>query len=165
MKNFKIKLVNNSLVLMFIALVLFTISCKNTNPGGENTFDLATAKQEIEAANKHLLSLLSKKDSVAIANEMYTADAKFMDLNRPSAVGTAQIQSLFNGFVTAGLMFELNTVEVLGDEKLLVEEGTYNISAGDKKIDTGKYIAVWKKIDGKWKMYRDCPSSDLAVAQ
>jgi ketosteroid isomerase-like protein len=87
-----------------------------------------------------------------------------MDLNRPSSVGTAQIQSLFNEFITAGLMFELNTVEVIGNEELLVEEGTYDIIAADKKVDTGKYIAIWKKIDGKWKMYRDCPSSNLAVA-
>ncbi|WP_395626482.1 YybH family protein [Daejeonella sp.] len=159
------KLVNNSFVAMLIVFGLFTISCKNTNPESDNTFDLATAKQEIEAANKNLLSMLSKKDSVGIANEMYTSDAKFMDLNRPSSVGTAQIQSLFNEFITAGLMFELNTVEVIGNEELLVEEGTYDIIAADKKVDTGKYIAIWKKIDGKWKMYRDCPSSDLAVAK
>jgi ketosteroid isomerase-like protein len=30
--------------------------------------------------------------------------------------------------------------------------------------DKGKYIVVWKKEDGKWKLHRDLSNSDLPVA-
>ena len=158
------KFIQTSMAAILVAVALFITSCNTAKQESIAAFDLVAAKQEIQEANNNLTTLLSKKDSVAIANDLYTADAKFLGQNQAATVGTAQLQSLFNAFVTAGYTFELTTVEVLGNENALVEEGTYVINANGQKVDTGKYIAVWKKQDGKWKIYRDSPSSDLPIA-
>jgi ketosteroid isomerase-like protein len=157
------KFIQTSMAAILVGAALFTTGCNTAKQESVATFDLVAAKQEIQETNNNLTTLLSKKDSVAIANDLYTADAKFFGQNQAASVGTAQLQSLFNAFVTAGYTFELTTAEVLGNENALVEEGTYVINANGQKVDTGKYIAVWKKQDGKWKIYRDCPSSDLPV--
>ena len=158
------KFIQTSMAAILVAVALFITSCNTAKQESIAAFDLVAAKQEIQEANNNLTTLLSKNDSVAIANDLYTADAKFLGQNQAATVGTAQLQSLFNAFVTAGYTFELTTVEVLGNENALVEEGTYVINANGQKVDTGKYIAVWKKQDGKWKIYRDSPSSDLPIS-
>jgi len=30
-------------------------------------------------------------------------------------------------------------------------------------LDKGKYIVIWKKVDGEWKYYRDIFNSDLPI--
>ena len=158
------KFIQTSIAAILVTAALFTTGCSNAKQESTTAFDIVAAKQEIQAANSNLTTLLSKGDSLAIAHDMYTADAKFFTENEAAVVGTAQLQSLFNEFITGEYTFELTTVEVLGNENALVEEGTYVINVKGQKADTGKYIAVWKKQDGKWKIYRDCPSSDLPVA-
>jgi ketosteroid isomerase-like protein len=47
---------------------------------------------------------------------------------------------------------------------MLTEEGEVTLETKEgKQIDKGKYIALWKKEDDKWKLFRDCYSSDLPV--
>ena len=36
-----------------------------------------------------------------------------------------------------------------------VEVGRYRLTAGDAEADHGKYIVVWKNVDGRWKLHRD----------
>ena len=60
---------------------------------------------------------------------------------------------------------ELSTTEVWGDENYITEEGLYVIKTKDDvQIDKGKYIVLWKKEDGKWKLHRDISNSDLPLA-
>ena len=45
-------------------------------------------------------------------------------------------------------------VEVSGDTAH--EVGTYGLMGdGGKVLDAGKYVVVWKREDGKWKLHRD----------
>ena len=118
-------------------------------------FDLTVAKKEIEAVYKNIIDLFAKHDSVGIAN-LYTKDAKLMFANVPAVVGRPAIQSVFAAMVNSpvtGVNFE--TIEVFGTEDLLAEEGKITIYIKDKVIAEEKSIALWKKEDGKWKMFRD----------
>ena len=79
-----------------------------------------------------------------------------MFANTPAVVGRAAIQTVFEGIVNSpvtGVNFE--TIEVFGTEDLLAEEGKITIYIKDKVIAEEKSIALWKKEDGKWKMFRD----------
>jgi ketosteroid isomerase-like protein len=52
--------------------------------------------------------------------------------------------------------------EIYGNEDLVVEEGTYNFPDGKGgSIDKGKFIAIWKQEDGKWKLYREIWNTDI----
>jgi ketosteroid isomerase-like protein len=37
-------------------------------------------------------------------------------------------------------------------------------AADNKSLDKGKYVAVWKKENGTWKMYRDIWNSNMSAA-
>lgn len=145
-------------VIMVCASIAWTVSEKET------MFDLVNAKKEIEAANKEFIELFAKGDSVAVAN-FFTADAKSMGPNEPSHEGINKIQAVYQGYIDAGAnKLALTTTGVWGTDKMLAEEGLFTFSDKDgKELDRGKYIVLWKKVDGKWKLFRDCYNSDLPV--
>lgn len=157
-----------SIVLAGSLIVLSVVSCNDDKPEAgvgevaKPAFDLSMAKNEIDAANKNFMEALANGDSVGVAN-CYTADAKFMGPNGPAVVGRANIQSVIGGFIKGGITkLELTATEVWGDENFIGEEGVMSLSTKDgKQVDKGKYIVLWKKEDGKWKLHRDMFNSDL----
>jgi ketosteroid isomerase-like protein len=59
----------------------------------------------------------------------------------------------------------LKRVGVVNISVFSTEEGVYEIKTKDgKQLDKGKYIVLWKKEDGKWKLHRDISNSDLPLA-
>lgn len=47
---------------------------------------------------------------------------------------------------------------------MLAEEGEFTfMDKNDKFLDKGKYIVLWKKEDGEWKLFRDCYNSDMPL--
>ena len=150
----------NLLLLSTITASLF--ACQ---PSTKPTFDLAKAKMEIEAANKNIIKDISNGDSVSAAND-YSQDGKLMINNTPSITGKDKIAAFWGGFSKLGGDISLTTIEVWGDENYITEEGVFEIKAKDgKQLDKGKYIVVWKKEDGKWKLHRDLSNTDLPIAK
>ena len=156
------KSINTFVVTTVLASTLF-LSCKNAESEAptKSSFDLATAKTEIEAANKMTMDAFAKGDSVAVAS-MYADDAKLMFTGMPAVVGKAGIQSVFGGYIKGGVnKIELKTNEVWGTEDLLAEEGAVTIYVGEQKVGQEKFIVLWKKIGGQWKIIRDISNSDM----
>ena len=89
-----------------------------------------------------------------------------MDINnQPMLIGKAAIQkndevSFINR--AKGQMEIGQTVDVIGDENLVTEIGkaTQTDSTG-KVISIGKYMIVWKKINGKYLIIREMWNDDL----
>jgi ketosteroid isomerase-like protein len=52
------------------------------------------------------------------------------------------------------------TKELYGNGDLLTEEGVYSVGDSTKTFETGKYIALWKKVNGQWRVHRDIWNSD-----
>lgn len=156
------KTFNTFLVTTLLSSTLF-FSCKDaaSEAPAKSTFDLTTAKTEIEAANKMTMDAFAKGDSVAIAN-MYADDAKLMFTGMPAVVGKAGIQSVFGGIIKSGVTkIELTTNEVWGTEDLLAEEGGVKIYVKDQVVGQEKFIVLWKKVGGQWKVLRDISNSDM----
>jgi ketosteroid isomerase-like protein len=155
--------------LSFFSLLLIA-GCNRkepvTPPQPINSFDLDNAKSEIDAANREFIDLFNRGDSVGLAN-MFTTDGKSMEPNEPSFEGRKAIQSHYSIVMNAGAnKLGLTTIGLWGDEKMLAEEGTFTFMDKDgKQIDKGKYIVLWKKEDGKWKLFRDCYNSDLPAVK
>ena len=86
-----------------------------------------------------------------------------MGPNAPAIVGKKNIQSAVAGMINAGVgSVKLTTIDVWGTEAMMAEEGALTINSKDgKEVDKGKYIVLWKKEDGKWKLFRDLFNSDL----
>jgi ketosteroid isomerase-like protein len=149
--------------LLFSALIASSLfACKSeTKPA----FDLVNAKKEIEAANINLFDLITKGDSVGAASA-YTKDGKFMPAYMPAVEGTSNLTSFWGGFIkSVGGVITLTTLEVWGDENYITEEGLFVIKSKEGvQLDKGKYLVLWKKEDGKWKLHRDIATTDLPLA-
>jgi len=160
------------MTLVIIALLFFVsiTSCNEkakeptvNDPVTESTFNLATAKAGIESANNEFATFVTAADSVGLGN-LYTQDAKLMMTGAPSINGRENIQSTFSAIFKSGISgADLRTIEVWGTEDLITEEGEYSLFAGESEVDKGKYLVVWKKEDGKWKLHRDIFNSNLSA--
>lgn len=151
-----------AILTIFMATSLF--ACKS-NMETKPAFDLESAKKEIAAANSAFETAVSKSDSVGLAS-LYTMDTKWMNPNGPTVEGRAALVSKFSQDFQTGIgSAKLNTVEIWGDENYVTEEGNYLIFAKDgSQIDKGKYLILWKRVDGKLMFHRDIFNSDLPIA-
>ena len=149
---------------MILILLFCATSCNTPKIESKTSFDLANAKNEIEEAGRNFMGLLAKGDSVGLAN-CYTTDAKFMGSNSPAASGRKNIQPVLASIINSGATkFDLKLTEVWGTEELIAEEGEFTLGTKEgTQLDKGKYIVLWKKEDGKWKLFRDCFNSDLPI--
>lgn len=162
----KISLFVSSLLISFI----FLSSCNNadtsttvTEKQSKSNFDLTVAKKEIEEANRNFMDLVAKGDSVGLTNS-YTTDAKFMSAGAPAVVGRANIQGAMSGIVKSGITkVDLRLKEVFGTEDLIAEEGELTLYVKNEAVAEEKYIVLWKKEDGRWKLFRDIFNSNLPV--
>ncbi|MEY4383944.1 MAG: hypothetical protein RI995_1486 [Bacteroidota bacterium] len=150
--------------ILFSALVAASLfSCQSeTKPA----FDLANAQNEINEANRSFENFVSKGDSVGLATNVYTIDAKFMNPNAPSAEGRAAVTSAISGIFKSGITgIKLTSKEIWGDGNTITEEGAFELNIKDGTVvEKGKYLVMWKKEDGKWKIHRDMFSSDMPIA-
>ena len=127
----------------------------------EPTFNLETAKAEIKTANKEFMMYFSAADSIGLAN-LYTQDAKFMNNGAPAIIGRKNIQSSLSGIMNSGITsVNLKTIDVWGMENLITEEGEISLFVDEAVVYQGKYMVLWKKVDGKWKLFRDIFNSNL----
>jgi uncharacterized protein (TIGR02246 family) len=126
-------------------------------------------KHEIERLNAAAMEAFRRKDAQQIAAG-FTADGRFLGPNAPIAIGRAAIaahwaQMMALPNVTA--RWATSHVEVAQSGELAYEIGTYDLafdSDAGRFEDHGKYVVVWRKEDGAWKIAADAINSDKPMA-
>jgi uncharacterized protein (TIGR02246 family) len=113
-------------------------------------------RREIESANAQFMSAFKRSDATAIAN-CYTSGAQLLPANSDFVRGTAAIREFWQNVMNMGLKSaSLETIEVEDHGDTVIEVGRYRLlAAGDALADHGKYIVVWKKHSGTWKLHLD----------
>ena len=113
-------------------------------------------KAAIEAANKQFASALAKGDAAAIG-AMYTSTGMAFPPNGDVVRGRDAIQKMWQGVIASGVKeATLTPTEVEAHGDTAYEIGTYTMGAGGgKQLDRGKYIVIWKRENGQWKLHRD----------
>lgn len=156
-------------ILPLFASLLFFSACDSSKqpPAGSAQaapYDLVQAGREINEANEQFITLFNNGDSTGLA-DMFTTDGKSLEPNVPAYTGKEAIRHHYALTMNNGAnKLSLTTTGLWGDEKLLAEEGKFAIK--NKKgvmMDEGKYIVLWKKTDGQWKLFRDIFNSDWPV--
>jgi ketosteroid isomerase-like protein len=114
--------------------------------------DLSNLEKEIESRLREYESHLKNGDSVALGN-MYVEDAEII----PSTIGRDNITKAFGSMIRDSITgSSFKTTKLWGNDQLLVEDGTGTWShANGTIVGRGRYLLVWKKDDGKWKILRD----------
>ena len=124
---------------------------------------IAQAQQSIrttiEANTKQFMEAFNKGDAAAVAN-MYAVEARLLPPNADMVVGRANIQTFWQGAISAGLkMVSLEAEHIETQGNLAVEVGRYTATTpgagGATMTDKGKYVVVWKKEGASWKLAAD----------
>ncbi len=138
-----------SAFFLMIALLLVL----NCQPAQE---DSTKIREAIVAANGNFMEAFNKGDAAGLA-ALYTAEGQLLPGNSDFVTGTQAIQEFWQGAMNMGIKSaKLETIEVEGMGKTAYEVGKYQLfAAGDQMLDQGKYIVIWKQVEGKWKLHRD----------
>lgn len=144
--------------IAFLLIAVISWSCTRS-------VDQAALKLEIVKANEGFTKGLASKDVDALLH-MYTEDARLILPHMPAFDGKENIRQFIQHIVQQGLT-EINhtTEDVTGTDEFAIETGRYELKAGDQKIDEGKYLVHWKKVDGKWLLHREMAATDAPLPQ
>ena len=119
-----------------------------------------SAKQSIIEGNAKLMKAFGH-DASFIAS-LYTKNGQLMPAGAEAIEGHVKIAEFWQGVFDAGITgVTLETLEVSTMGDTASEVGALKLKNKEGKvIDTGKYVVVWKRIDGKWKLHRDIWTSN-----
>lgn len=114
----------------------------------------------IEAATRQLIDAFGQRDAAGCAS-LYTEQGAMLPPNADIARGRQAIQDVWQGIFDAGLTaFRVESLEVESAGDLAYEMGRYTLYAGDNDVaDEGKYILIWKREAGQWRIHRDIVNS------
>ncbi len=107
--------------------------------------------------------LAAEKVFVAAYNDHDAPGGEIMPPNSGVVKGARKLQALFKSFWNAGdTVMKLDTVEAKGFGDTAYEVGKYTLSGDSGKVnDRGKYIVIWRKVGGQWKLYRDIFNTNM----
>jgi len=130
--------------------------------------DKKAAEAEIRAGDTAFFNAVTAKDANAAAN-VYSNDAVSMPANSPPLKGHDAIRKFNEDFFKlpqVTLNGETEHVKISDDGTMAYATGKYAASwldpRGKKVNEEGKYLNVYEKVDGKWKIVADAFSGNAA---
>ncbi len=147
-------------------LLLFSCNQTGNKQVSETNFDMVSVKNHIIEMNKTYSNRFLTNDT-AFYIERYCKDAEVYSPGVPAVKGRDSIISFFyqNG-TNKETKIDLPPGNFYGNEELVLEEGIYNFPDGKGgSLDKGKFLAVWKKEEGKWKLFREIWNTDMGLVK
>jgi uncharacterized protein (TIGR02246 family) len=157
---------------MLLCAAGLALACQQepaTEQGSETdpAVDDAAVSEAIRAKDQAFAAAMVAGDVEAVLAQ-YSEDARVLAPGAPMVVGSQAIRDMFAPWLSSSppssmtLDGETTTVAASGDYAHVV--GTFTIAGMDPNgaayTDTGKYVAVWRNVDGDWKMVADIWNSD-----
>ncbi len=140
------------------ALIVAAIATISQTAAGQTA-----AQRAIRAAGDQWQKDIAARNVDGIV-ALHTPDAVLMFSNAPLAKGSEAVRALYNEMVkTPGLLLHWVPTRIeVTSPTTATEYGTYTESydsPGGKLRDNGNYVVLWRKIDGKWRVALDAPST------
>ncbi len=143
--------------LFGVTLILLCVVCAASAGDDEG---------QIKAKSKAWDEAFNAGDAKALA-ALYAPDAMMLPPNAEPVKGRKSIEEFFAaGFIEGG-KGKLEIQEVLEPEVLVQGDLAYSLGrftildVDGKVVDRGKYVAIWKRADGQWRVYRDILNTSL----
>jgi uncharacterized protein (TIGR02246 family) len=115
---------------------------------------------EIRATIEDWLAAVRANDAAKIAG-IHAEDGRILAAGAPVIAGRAAIEEFWKGLLAVTndtVVFGPTTIDVDPAGTMAFEVGTYSFMTGEAGSETensGKYVVVWKKIAGEWKVCVD----------
>ena len=128
--------------------------------------DPKAEEAKIQALNKQWLGAVARGDA-AMIGELYAADGSLLPSNSPIATGRENVAAAWKGMLSLpgfSLNFRPTRIDIAASGDLASDIGTYDLAYDGKDgrvTDKGKYVVVWKKVKGQWRVLADIFNSDL----
>lgn len=128
----------------------------------------AADEAAIRAQTTSWVKAYNDGDAKAVA-ALYADDAVLLPPGAPGASGRMAIQEFITkdiaGSKAAGAVFAVNPKSDVGvSGNMGWESGTYKVTVKGAVVETGKYLSVYRKKDGKWLYIRDTWNADAPPA-
>jgi len=141
-----------------IALAMFALTLALPLPAMAQSGDI---RAEIGKRDQAWEKAYNAGDATALT-ALYTKDAQVMAPSAETASGSSAIQTYFTGDVKGGAKMALTLEDVVSFGDYALETGKYvATSAEGKHLDHGKFMTLYKKADGGWKIHRDTWNSSM----
>ena len=152
-------------VLAATAVVL--VACGTSAP----TPDLAAEEKAIRDLSKHWLELAKARDAAGEAG-LFAADAIAYRAHHGPIVGPAEYQTYaakdYADNPKASTTWSTDAIRVAESGDLAIQTGEFHNTAlgpkGDRE-DKGRFVTVWRKTNGEWKVAHDIGSTTMPEVQ
>jgi uncharacterized protein (TIGR02246 family) len=137
------------------------VPAKEKNMAESNSHEVRDA---IVSANKKFVATFNKGDAAGVA-ALYTKAGQLLPPNAGFMKGQEAIQAFWQGAMDMGIASaRIETGEVEGHGDTAIEVSEYTLYAKDgQELDAGKFIVIWKRRGGQWKLHRDIFNSSKPV--
>ncbi|UEG49034.1 DUF4440 domain-containing protein [Ferruginibacter lapsinanis] len=154
----------------FFASICFScciLSCNADHTDKTTTaiLDKQWAKTFLDSINTKFSKEIAAGDSTALAAH-YWPDAELM-LDYSEAVKGHDILHTWGAAINMGIKeMTFATTDITGSPTFIIETGNYEMKDAEKAlIDRGKYVVVWEKRNGEWKLYRDIGCTSMSPSK
>lgn len=151
------KLASKQIAALLFASVLLS--------GGASA-QTASDEQQIRDLEQQWAEAVEERDLEAIVG-LFAEDGQIMPPNAKSVKGRKPIAEAWQGILDLpelDFSFAPTAVNVAGSGDMAYVIGTYELAYQGEEArveDAGKYVDVWEKIDGEWKVVIETYNSDL----
>ena len=133
--------------------------------------DRAAEEAALKALDKAWAEAANRKDLDATVAFM-ADDGETLAPNEPVARTKEAIRASWNGLMQlpdARISWAAERAQVAASGELGYTSGSYTLTFtgpdGKTVTDNGKYLEVWKKVDGQWKCLSDAYNSSVPLPQ
>ena len=119
----------------------------------------------IVAVNEKFMAAFKVGDAAGIAN-LYTENGQLLTPNADFLTGREAVQAVWQSILDMGVKeIKLDIVELEGHGDTAIETSTYTLyDESGQQLDKGKYIVIWKQLNGQWQLYRDIFNSSMPAS-
>ena len=122
---------------------------------------LTDQSKSIAEVNERFMRAFEQGDAAGVA-ALYTDGGQILPPGSDIITGKEAIEAFWSAVMEMGVKkVELNTLELDHQGDMAIDVGRVSLftETGDK-IDDPKFLVVWKREGGQWKIHRDIWNSD-----
>jgi uncharacterized protein (TIGR02246 family) len=160
-----------SLAAVTIALGFFVAACSPPVPAPPAKPDLASEEQAIRDQDARWLKAEETRDAAGAA-AVFASDGVAYREHLDPIVGPTAFQAYVNKFSADNpnvkVTWSTDAIRMAESGDVAIQTGEYHLTALGPKADgedKGRFVTIWKKINGEWKVAHDISSTTMPEVQ
>jgi uncharacterized protein (TIGR02246 family) len=156
--------------LLFAVLAFLAASCSQPPPAPVSKPDLAMEEKALRDMDAQWLKAAQERNPAGEA-AMFASDGVAYRSHLEPFVGPAAIQAMstkdYAENPETALTWTTDSIQIAQSGDLAIQTGEYHVTGMGPKgngEDKGRFLTVWKKVDGEWKVAYDMGSTTMPEA-